>query len=54
MFLHYTLTNIDKNDKIELEKLLVTTLNKETGEELMVSLAQNGKGKVLKLVYKTG
>ena len=29
--LYYTLTFIYKNDKIELEKILVTTLNKKRG-----------------------
>ena len=43
MILHYTLTSIDKNDKIELEKMLINTLNQEKGEDLMTSLAQAWK-----------
>jgi predicted transposase/invertase (TIGR01784 family) len=43
MILHYTLTSIDKNDKIELEKMLINTLNQEKGVELMTSLAQSWK-----------
>ena len=43
MILHYTLTSIDKNDKIELEKILINTLNQEKGEDLMTSLAQAWK-----------
>ena len=43
MILHYTLTSIDKNDKIELEKMLINTLNQGKGVELMTSLAQSCK-----------
>ena len=43
MILHYTLTSIDQSDKIELEKMLINTLNKEKGVELMTSLAQSCK-----------
>ena len=43
MILHYTLTSIDKNDKIELEKMLISTLNQEKGGRLMTSLAQAWK-----------
>ena len=35
--------SIDKDDKIELEKMLINTLNQEKGEELMNSLAQAWK-----------
>lgn len=34
---------IDQNDKIELEKVLTNNLSKETGDELMTSLAQAWK-----------
>lgn len=51
--LHYSLTFIDQNDKIELEKILTTNLSKEKGEELVTSLAQawknEGKAKGIKL-----
>ena len=43
LILYYTLPSIDKNDKIELEKLLISTLNEEKGAELMTSLAQAWK-----------
>ena len=43
MILHYTLTSIDKNDKIELERMLINTLNQGKGVELMTSLAQSWK-----------
>lgn len=43
LILRYTLTAIDKDDKIKLEKLLTSTLNQETGERLMTSLAQSWK-----------
>jgi predicted transposase/invertase (TIGR01784 family) len=43
LILHYTLPSIDKDDKIELEKMLINTLNQEKGEELMTSLAQAWK-----------
>ena len=43
MILHYTLTSIDKDDKIELAKMLVDSLNQEKGEEMMTSLAQAWK-----------
>ena len=35
--------SIDKDDKIELEKMLTNTLNQEKGEDLMTSLAQAWK-----------
>ena len=35
--------SIDKDDKIELEKMLINTLNQEKGEDLMTSLAQAWK-----------
>lgn len=41
--LQYSLTFIDQNDKIELEKILTTNLSKEKGEELVTSLAQAWK-----------
>ncbi|MCC8483070.1 MAG: transposase [Rickettsia endosymbiont of Labidopullus appendiculatus] len=34
------MTFIEQNDKIELEKILKNSLNKEKGEELMPSIAQ--------------
>jgi predicted transposase/invertase (TIGR01784 family) len=37
------LPSIDKDDKIELEKMLINTLNQEKGEDLMTSLAQAWK-----------
>jgi predicted transposase/invertase (TIGR01784 family) len=43
LLLHYSLISIDQNDKIELEKLLITTLNKQKGTEIMGSLAQSWK-----------
>ena len=43
LILHYTLPSIDKDDKIELEKMLINTLNQEKGVELMTSLAQSWK-----------
>jgi predicted transposase/invertase (TIGR01784 family) len=39
--LFYTLTRINKDDKISLHKMLTTTLNEEKGEELMASLAKH-------------
>ena len=54
MFLRYTLTSIDQNDKIELEKMLVTSLNKEKGEEIMVSLAQAWKEEGIQAGIKIG
>ncbi len=41
--LQYSLTFIDQNDKIELEKILTNNLTKERGDELMTSLAQAWK-----------
>ena len=35
--------SIYKDDKIELEKMLINTLNQEKGEDLMTSLAQAWK-----------
>jgi predicted transposase/invertase (TIGR01784 family) len=43
ILLNYTLLSIDKNDKIELENLLISTLNQQTGTEIMGSLAQSWK-----------
>lgn len=43
MILHYTLTSIEQSGKIELEKILVNTLNQDKGSELMTSLAQAWK-----------
>jgi len=41
MVLFYTLTKIKQDDKIKLEQLLISELNQETGESLMVSLARH-------------
>jgi len=41
MVLFYTLTKIKQDDKIRLEQLLISELNQETGESLMVSLARH-------------
>jgi predicted transposase YdaD len=49
MILHYTLTSIDKNDKIELERMLINTLNQGKGVELMTSLAQSWKEEGIEL-----
>jgi len=54
MILYYTLTGIDQNDKIELEKLLITTLNKEKGAELMTSLAQAWKEEGIEIGIQDG
>ena len=51
--LFYTLTKIREDDKIKLEQLLISELNQEIGEKLMVSLARHWeeegieKGKVI-------
>lgn len=52
--LYYTLTSIDQSDKIELEKLLITTLNKERGEELMTSLAMAWKEEGIEIGIQDG
>ena len=52
--LHYTLTAIDKNDKIKLQQLLTSTLNKETGEKLMTSLAQSWKEEGIEIGIQDG
>ena len=39
--LYYTLPNIEKRDKIELQKMLSTALNPEQEEKIMTSLAQS-------------
>lgn len=44
----YTLTSIDKNDKMELRKTLLSHLNKEEGERLVTSLAEHWYKKVQK------
>ena len=54
MILYYTLTAIDQSDKIELEKLLITTLNKEKGAELMTSLAQSWKEEGIEIGIQDG
>ena len=54
MILHYTLTFIDKNDKMELEKMLINTLNKEKGTELMTSLAQSWKEEGIEIGIQDG
>jgi len=41
MLLCYTLTKIEQNDKIKLEKMLTSVLDKETGEKIMGSLAHH-------------
>lgn len=43
LILTYTLIKIEKNDKIELEKMLKSRLNTELGEKLMTSLAHHWK-----------
>ena len=40
LIMFYTLTKIDKDDKIELEKLMIEKLNPQTGEQIMKSLAR--------------
>lgn len=54
----YTLTKIDANDRIKLEKMLKTTLNQQNGEELMASLARQwyheGEEKGINLGVKKG
>ncbi|WP_341758997.1 Rpn family recombination-promoting nuclease/putative transposase [Candidatus Tisiphia endosymbiont of Ptychoptera albimana] len=64
--LSYTLTFIEQNDKIELEKILKNSLTKEKGEELMPSIAQvwkeegiqigeaRGEAKLIKMMIKNG
>jgi len=41
LMLTYSLTAIDKNDKMKLEKMLIKHLNNESGEKLMTSLAHH-------------
>ncbi len=41
LMLTYSLTTIDKDDKIKLEEMLRAHLNKESGEKLMTSLAHH-------------
>jgi predicted transposase/invertase (TIGR01784 family) len=43
LLLCYTLTRINQSDRVELEKLLISKLNQETGTKLMGSLAQHWK-----------
>ncbi|WP_341751766.1 Rpn family recombination-promoting nuclease/putative transposase [Candidatus Tisiphia endosymbiont of Piscicola geometra] len=62
MILSYTLTKIDQSDKIELEKLLTSKLNQQTGTKLMGSLAQHweqigearGEARLVKTMIKSG
>lgn len=54
MILYYTLTAIDQSDKIELEKMLITTLNKEKGAEIMTSLAQSWKEEGIEIGIQDG
>jgi predicted transposase/invertase (TIGR01784 family) len=54
MILYYTLTAIDQSDKIELEKMLITTLNKEKGTEIMTSLAQSWKEEGIEIGIQDG
>ena len=41
--LQYSLTFIDQNDKMELEKILINSLTEEKGEDFMTSIAQAWK-----------
>ncbi|MCC8484137.1 MAG: transposase, partial [Rickettsia endosymbiont of Labidopullus appendiculatus] len=60
--LQYTLTFIEQNDKIELEKILKNSLTKEKGEGLMPSIAQVwkeegiqiGEAKLIKMMINNG
>jgi predicted transposase/invertase (TIGR01784 family) len=54
LFLYYTLTVLDKNDKMELEKFLINILNKQKGEELMGSLAQHWKDEGIEIGIQKG
>ncbi|WP_341761120.1 Rpn family recombination-promoting nuclease/putative transposase [Candidatus Tisiphia endosymbiont of Thecophora atra] len=66
LLLHYTLTRINKEDKLELEKLLTSKLNQETGTRLMGSLAQHweqigeargearGEAKLIRMLMRKG
>ncbi|HJD57199.1 MAG TPA: transposase, partial [Rickettsia endosymbiont of Sericostoma sp. HW-2014] len=50
----YTLTFIEQNDKIELEKILKNSLTKEKGEELMPSIAQVWKEEGIQIGLQDG
>ncbi|WP_375329755.1 Rpn family recombination-promoting nuclease/putative transposase [Candidatus Tisiphia endosymbiont of Nemotelus uliginosus] len=52
--LSYTLTFIEQNDKIELEKILKNSLTKEKGEELMPSIAQVWKEEGIQIGVQDG
>ncbi|WP_375333726.1 Rpn family recombination-promoting nuclease/putative transposase [Candidatus Tisiphia endosymbiont of Xenochironomus xenolabis] len=52
--LSYTLTFIEQNDKIELEKILKNNLTKEKGEELMPSIAQVWKEEGIQIGLQDG
>ncbi|WP_341756318.1 MULTISPECIES: Rpn family recombination-promoting nuclease/putative transposase [unclassified Candidatus Tisiphia] len=52
--LHYTLTFIEQSDKIELEKMLITSLTKEKGGELMPSIAQVWKEEGIEIGKRKG
>ncbi|WP_250311324.1 Rpn family recombination-promoting nuclease/putative transposase [Rickettsia endosymbiont of Oedothorax gibbosus] len=52
--LQYTLTFIEQNDKIELEKILKNSLTKEKGEELMPSIAQVWKEEGIEIGLQDG
>lgn len=66
LFLNYTLTALDENDKIKLEEFLIKTLNKQKGEKIMGSLAQRwkdegiqdgikiGEAKIIRTMLKNG
>jgi len=54
LLLHYSLISIDQNDKIELEKLLTTNLNKQKGTEIMGSLAQSWKDEGIQIGIQDG
>ena len=54
LILYYSLTAIEENDKIELEKMLINVLNKDKGAELMTSLAQAWKEKGMEIGIQDG
>jgi predicted transposase/invertase (TIGR01784 family) len=54
ILLYYTLDFIDQNDKMNLEEILITTLNKEKGQEIMSSLAQHWKEEGIEKGIKKG
>ncbi|UCM86255.1 MAG: hypothetical protein LF885_03330 [Rickettsia endosymbiont of Culicoides impunctatus] len=52
--LQYTLTFIEQNDKIELEKILKNSLTKEKGEGIMPSIAQVWKEEGIQIGVQDG